>query len=162
LNLRATIFFSFLFLSVIKTYSQSDSANTIYSLSAKFQYTSIIVEHTSLERFTKNHPWSAQLDFGALKNTQKAWNFCNCYSRNGLSLGYINFDNPERLGRAFTVSTFIEPYLFFNKRFQLSLRGSGGLAFLNKVYESISNRQSIFFSTNMSFLLAAGVNVSYR
>lgn len=143
-------------------HAQSDSANSIYILATKFNYTSIITENSSLEQFTHNHPWSAQIDFGVLKNNQKAWNYCNCYSQNGLSVGYINFDNPDKLGKAFTLSTFIEPYLFFNKRFQLSLRGSGGLAFLNKVYESISNKQSIFFSTKMSFFLSAGLNFSYR
>ena len=153
---------SLLSLTAINTYSQSNPSNFIYNLTARFGYNSIWTGRESLQPFTQDHPWSVQIDAGVLKNVQRAWNYCNCYSENGLSLGYINFANPEKLGKAITIAAFAEPYLVLRKRFHLSLRGSAGLAFLNKVYDSISNKDNIFFSTKQSFILGLGVNFSWR
>src|SRR5258706_1483909 len=152
-------------MATIYSYSQKntpDTSNSIYSLSGIVGYNSIWTGRESLQQFTKDHPWSVQLDFGSLKNTQRSWNYCNCYSQNGVSLSYINFANPEKLGSAIAIAGFTEPYLFFANRLQLSLRGSAGFTFLNKVYDSISNKDNIFFSTKLSFILGLGVNFSWR
>lgn len=160
---RRDAFLCFLLLLTIPNCNgQIDTTNVIYSLSGKIVYSSIGTGRGSLQQFTQDHPWSAQIDLGILKDTQQAWNYCNCYSENGLSFGYINFANPEKLGEAITIAGFAEPYLVLKKRFQLSVRGSEGLAFLNKVYDSISNKDNIFFSTKMSFILGLGVNFSWR
>jgi hypothetical protein len=144
------------------SHSQPDSSNIIQSLSAKFGYSSIWTGRGSLQQYTNDHPWSVQLDWGITKNTEHSWNYCNCYSENGVSLGYINFANPQQLGRALTFSVFAQPYLVFRERFQLSLRGSAGLAFLNKVYDSVANKDAIFFSTNRSYALALGLNAHWQ
>jgi len=141
---------------------QQDSSKIIYDVSAKFLYSSIWTERGSLQQFTKDHPWSLQIDFGILKNSQLAWNYCNCYTRNGLSIGYVNFDNPSKLGNAYTFSVFTEPVLILRNRFSLSVRGNAGFAYLNKLYDSISNKESIFFSTKLSYYLALGLNASYQ
>ena len=160
---RRENFLVFLFLfAVVNCNAQGDTSSVIYSLSGKVGYNSIWTGRGSLQQFTQDHPWSVQVDLGILKNTQQAWNYCNCYSENGLSLSYINFGNPEKLGKAITIAAFAEPYLILNKRFHLSLRGSAGLAFLNKVYDSISNKDAIFFSTKTSFILSLGFNFSWR
>jgi hypothetical protein len=159
---REKLLLSFLFLAVMQSHGQAGSSNIIYTLSAKAGYTSIWTGRESLQQFTQDHPWSVQFDFGVLKNTTQAWNYCNCYSENGVSLGYINFANPEKLGRALTVAAFTEPYLVSGKHFQLSLRGTAGFAFLNKVYDSIANKDAIFFSTKLSFVLGLGLNVGWR
>ena len=151
-----------MFLAFIHCHGQTDTSKTIYTLSAKYSYSSIWTGRESLQQFTQDHPWFLQFDFGIIKNTQHAWNYCNCYSENGVSLGYINFANPEKLGKAITLAVFTEPYLVSDKRFQLSLRGNAGFAFLNNVYDSISNRDAIFFSTKLSFVLGLGANFSWR
>ncbi len=163
--MRARTFIFLLCITTLNGYSQiaqTDTSNIIYNLSGKILYSSIWTGRESLHQFTQDHPWSAQIDFSVLKNTQYAWNYCHCYSQSGLSFGYINFANPSKLGKAFTVAGFAEPYLLLSKRFQISLRGGMGLAFLNKVYDSIANRENIFFSTKMSFLLMLGTNFSWQ
>jgi len=147
---------------VVESIAQTDTSKTVYSLSGRVGYNSIWTGRESLHEFTQDHPWSVQVDLGILKNTQQAWNYCNCYSENGLSLSYINFGNPEKLGKAITIATFAEPYLILKERFHLSLRGTAGLAFLSKVYDSISNKDPIFFSSKTSFILGLGLNFSWR
>jgi hypothetical protein len=151
-----------LLISFFAVNAQRDSSGIICDISLKFLHSSIWTGRGSLQPFTKDHPWSLQIDFGILKNSQKAWNYCNCYSRNGVSAGYINFDNSSKLGSALTFSFFTEPMLILRNRFSLSARGDAGFAFLNKVYDSISNKESIFFSANFSYYLALGVKASYQ
>jgi hypothetical protein len=141
---------------------KEDSSATIISIAAQTTYNSIWTERGSLQSFTQNHPWSMQLDVGVLHDTKKAWDYCHCFINSGFSFGYINFSNPNQLGRAITFSAFTEPYLLNTKRFQISLRGSAGFAFLNKVYDSITNKQPIFFSEKVSFLLSLGTAFSFR
>lgn len=145
-------------------YGQSEKADSLrpmLSVTGYFLYQSIWTERGNLQLFTRNHPLTAQVDIGVVRTNQKAWNYCNCYSNNGVSLGYTSFANRDQLGRAITVSVFTEPYLFNSKRFQISLRGSAGFAYLNKVYDSIANKQPIFFSEKVSFLLSLGTSLSY-
>ncbi|MBS1490681.1 MAG: acyloxyacyl hydrolase [Bacteroidetes bacterium] len=141
-------------------YAQADSV--IHDFSFTAQQATIWTERSSLQVFTRDHPWFLQLDWGISRNTSKAWKYCNCHIRNGLSAGYINFANSQQLGQAVTVSAFTEPYLIYTGRFRFSIRGSTGLVFLNKVYDSLTNPAAIFFSTKLSFLLALSMNVSYR
>ncbi len=152
---------SILFIISFAASGQKDSSR-IFDVSPRFLYSSIWTGRGSLQTFTKDHPWSIQIDVGVLKNSQRAWNYCNCYTRNGFSIGYINFANPTQLGKAFTFSAFTEPKLILRKRFALSIRGSVGFAFLNKVYDSVVNKETIFFSTKLSYYLTMGMNASYQ
>lgn len=154
--------FSLLSGSVLCQTETKDSSSSIISVAAQTTHNSILTERGSLQSFTQNHPWSLQVDVGVLHDTKKAWDYCHCFINSGVSFGYINFANPDQLGRAFTFSAFTEPYLLHTKRFQISLRGSAGLAFLNKVYDSITNKQTIFFSEKVSFLLSLGTAFSFR
>ncbi|MBS1680408.1 MAG: acyloxyacyl hydrolase [Bacteroidetes bacterium] len=135
--------------------------SVIYSFGAKWQYASIWTNRTILQPFTQSHPQSFQFDLGVLKNTNQAWNNCGCYSQNGLSVSYTDFNN-SKLGHAFTIAAFTQPLLYNSNRFQLSIRGSAGLAFVNKLYDSISNKDNIFFSASSSFYLGLGLNFSFR
>jgi len=139
-----------------------DYSSIVYDVSGSFQYSSIWTGRGSLQQFTQNHPWSAQIDFGILKNSQRTWNYCNCYSRNGFSFNYFNFANPQKLGAALALSAFAEPNLILTDRFAFSLRGSVGFAYLNKVYDSVTNKDNIFYSAKLSYLLTLGANTSYN
>lgn len=140
---------------------KEETASTLVSVAVQSSYNTLWTERTNLQSFTRNHPMMAHVDVGFVRDSRKAWNYANCYSNNGFSFGYISFANREQLGRAITVSVFTEPYLLNAKRFQISLRGSAGFAFLNKLYDSITNKQPIFFSEKVSFLLALGTSFSY-
>ncbi|GHN02806.1 hypothetical protein WSM22_42950 [Cytophagales bacterium WSM2-2] len=136
-------------------------SSRVYDLSTSFLYSSILTGKGSLQQFTSDHPWSAQLDFGLTKNTPQSWNYCNCYSRNGVSLAYFNLANPPKLGTAVTLSVFAEPILILQKSFTLSLRGSAGFVLMNKVYDSITNPDNIFVSSRLSYLLNLGIKAQY-
>jgi hypothetical protein len=136
--------------------------STYFYLNTHFQTAFISAQREPAVRFEGDHPWSLQMDMGVLKTNRRAWNYCNCFSQNGVSVSYTNFGNPANLGSAVAVTGFVEPYLVNANRFTLSLRASAGLVFLTKVYDSLTNRDNIFVSEPMSFFLSLGPAVSYR
>jgi len=149
------------FNSVDSSKSSGDSSKIIYDVSARLMYSVIMTGQGTSKQFMYERPWAAQVDLGVLKNTQKTWNYCNCYTNNGVSVGYYNFDN-SRLGSAFTTSFFAEPIVVLRKNFAFSIRGNAGFAYLTKIYDSITNPENTFVSTRLSYYLAMGFNASYR
>jgi hypothetical protein len=141
---------------------QRDSSDVRFDVSFNYFYSFILTGRTSLQPFKQNHPQLVQLDLGIINHSQKSWAYCNCFSRNGVSFSYIDFENSNQLGHAFAISAFAEPLLISSRRFTVSLRASAGFAFLNKVYDSIANPENIFFSSKLSYLLAVGANASYQ
>jgi hypothetical protein len=108
-----------------------------------------------------NNPQLIQLDFSVLKNTQKAYEYGRCYSKNGLSFSHVNFGNADKLGTASTLALYVEPHLLASRKFQVTLRAGGGVAYLNKVYNAVSDSNNLFYSKPLSYLLLVNVNVYY-
>jgi hypothetical protein len=105
--------------------------------------------------------WGVQGELARIRYTQKSWDACNCYSRNGVSLSYFNFTNPEVLGSAISVALFAEPQLTYG-RINLSLRGGAGISYLTRVYHPEENPENLFFSDPWSGLLSAQVTARYH
>ncbi len=144
-----------------QTVAPLDSAKVFFA-SLSLHKGSIFTDSKDLESLAQSHPLMLQVDFSFMNNTQKAWSQCNCYSKTGLSFSYIDFKNPDSLGRAISVSLFAEPYLYYRQHFQFSLRGGAGLTYLNKIYDPLTNPENLFVSRHVSFLLTLGVAASYQ
>lgn len=123
---------------------------------------SIVTGSDRVKPLSYTHPVMLQFDFSFIKNTQQSWNYCNCYSKTGLSISYVDFNNPEKLGRAINLSVFAEPIIFYSPKFQFSLRGGAGFSYLNNVYDSISNSENLFYSTPISFILFMKARASFK
>ncbi len=122
---------------------------------------SIITDSKSLEPNAQSHPLMFEFDLSRMQNTKQSWNQCKCYHKEGLTLSYVDFKNPDVLGKAVNLSIFTEPYLYYSPRFQFSLRTSAGLSYLNNVYDEETNPENLFFSSPISFLLSLGLVTNY-
>jgi hypothetical protein len=141
--------------------SVPDSTGPIYFLGAKYHQGVIITDSPSLTPLAKSNPWMIQADLSVLKNTQQAWDYCNCYSKNGVLLSFTDFKNPEKLGTATSLIFFTEPYLYFSDKLQLSLRGGSGISYLTKIYNEDTNSENLFYSNTISFFLMLNLNLYY-
>jgi Lipid A 3-O-deacylase (PagL) len=141
--------------------SAPDGTGPIYFLGAKYHHGSIITDSPLLKPLSRSTPWMIQMEFSVLKNTQQAWDYCNCYSKNGVGLSFSNFNNPEKLGTATSLIFFTEPLLYFSDRIQFSLRGGSGISYLNKVYHADTNPENLFYSNTISFFLMLNFNLYY-
>ena len=166
MNLKFAIINIWIYLSISPaTFSfellASDSTGPIYFLGATYHQGVIITDSPSLTSLAKSNPWMIQADFSVLKNTQQVWDYCNCYSKNGVSLSFTNFKDPEKLGTATSLIFFTEPYLYYSDKLQFSLRGGSGISYLTKVYNADTNPENLFYGSPISFFLMLNLNLYY-
>ena len=122
---------------------------------------SILPHSSAIAHLTDSWLWGFQADIGRIRYTRKSWDACNCYSQNGVSVSYFNFNNPDVLGSAVSLALFAQPQLTYGK-INLSLRGGAGISYLTRVYDPDTNPENLFFSDAWSGLLLAGLTAGYR
>src|SRR5687768_8644027 len=132
--------------------SLSIGDSTTVSIGSHFSYGKILPHSESIVDLTGSYLWGWQTDISRIRYTKASWSICNCYSENGISLSYFNFNNPKELGQAINLALFAEPQLTLRRLF-LSLRGVMGVAYVTRVYHPDLNPRNLFFSTPWSGLL---------
>lgn len=135
--------------------------STSFSVGAKVQMGTILFHKFELGGVAKSSPVLFELDLGWTKNTKAAWDNCNCYTKNGISLMYSNFGNPNELGKAISLVFYVEPHLIKKNRTALSFRAGAGPSYMNKVHDDQTNPNNFFYSMPLSYLLTIGTNLSY-
>ncbi|MEM7036137.1 MAG: acyloxyacyl hydrolase, partial [Bacteroidota bacterium] len=116
----------------------------------------------SLRPIKDSYPWGAELDFGWQYVNEKAWNFCNCYPRVGTALTFWNWDNRRMLGYGTTAVLYVEPVFLTRHRVNLSIRMGGGLSYLTRPHDEITNPDNLSYSTYFNFPLMVNVGINYR
>lgn len=132
------------------------------AIGLNFDYGFLIKHSESLREIEDSYPFAIRLDWSKHLLTQKAWAFCNCFPRVGLSLAYWNWDNPEILGSGLLPIGYLEPYFLTNRRTNLLFRMGLGGAFLTKPYNAETNPKNLSYSTLFSFSIIVGMGVNYR
>lgn len=148
-----------------KVFSQNDTLPNqpaVFSFGIIYHKGFIIPHSESIRSISYSKPWIIETDFFWHFTDQNAWEYCFCYPRIGLSLLYIDFDNPEILGHAICFAPYIEPFFHTHRRFTTSFRFAAGYAYLDNIYDSLKNPQNLFYSTHSSFILSLYLAVNYR
>jgi hypothetical protein len=142
-----------------QVYSNGDSTSVIIGSSAHY---GVILPHSStIADLTESGIWGWQADIARIRYTQASWNTCNCYSQNGISFSYFNFNNPKELGKGLSLAVYAEPQLTYG-RLNLSLRAGMGVSYLSRVYHPDTNPRNLFFSSPLSGLLLAQLSGRYQ
>jgi hypothetical protein len=140
---------------------QNIDSGRYFFVAASAQRGRILVQDQQAAHLVQKDAWSAQLELSVVKNTQRTWNYCNCYSKNGASLSYVDFGNPTNLGHSINLATYVEPYLSFSRKLQFSFRAGAGLAYLNRTFNALTNPDNTFYSRRLSFLMLVNLNAYY-
>ena len=135
--------------------------STIVLLGVQLHTGRILPHSQSIKELTRDVLWGAQAEISRIRLTQKSWNTCNCYSQNGISFSYFNFNNPDELGAAYNLAVFAEPQLIHGK-INLGLRAGAGISYLTRVYDPVDNPRNLFFSNPWSGLLLLQLSGRYR
>jgi hypothetical protein len=138
----------------------ADSGRHVF-VAASAHFGRIIKQDQRAAHLIEKNTRGAQLDVSLVKNTQRAWNYCNCYSKNGASFSYVDFGNPAYLGHAINLAAYVEPYLSFSRKLQFSFRSGAGLAYLNRTFNALTNPDNTFYSRKLSFLMLVNLNAYY-
>ncbi|MBC5991463.1 acyloxyacyl hydrolase [Pontibacter sp. SD6] len=125
-------------------------------------YGFIIPHSQDIRDIADSNPWGVSADLSLHYSDSAAWQYLQAYPRLGARFAYYNFDKPDVLGNAYAIILYVEPFLSAHKKFSLSFRLGGGLAYMNKVFHPISNPDNLFYSTKISFPLMANLMANYR
>ncbi|MEM6397996.1 MAG: acyloxyacyl hydrolase [Bacteroidota bacterium] len=137
-----------------------DSKPTILGLSVDYGF---LIKHSqSLREIDDAYPYAIRLSWSKQLLTKKAFEFCNCFPRVGLSLAYWNYDNPKILGGGLVPMGFIEPYFLTRHRVNLFFRAGVGAAILSSPYDEENNPNNLSYSTALNFSIMVGAGVNFR
>ena len=139
-----------------------DSSTTALNLGLRAHYGFIISHISRLRHITNTRPRGLELDLSWHFGSREAWEYLQTYPRLGASLAYYNFGNPDVLGNAYSLLFYAEPFLSAHKSFSLSFRLGGGFAYLTQPYHTVTNPENLFYSTAISFPLAANLMANYK
>ena len=140
----------------------SDSSATAINLGLRGHYGFIIPHISEVRHISDTHPWGIELDLSWHFGSRKAWEYLQTYPRLGTALSYYNFGNPDVLGNAYSLLFYAEPFLSAHKNFSFSFRLGGGVAYLTRTYHAETNPDNLFYSTAISFPLAANLMANYK
>lgn len=121
----------------------------------------IIPHSKELIDVSKSKPWGGEIQLGWLQDAGEKLERNGVYSKRGFSLSYFNFDNPNVLGSATSLSLFVEPIFMPKYLLRFATPIGFGLTYLNKTHHPEKNPTNLFFSSNLSFLLFAGFQLNY-
>ena len=154
-------------LLIFSTYNLHVSAqnsvgdSTMVSLTIQLHTGRILPHSSSIAELTHERLWGVQSDISRMRLTQASWNTCNCYSHNGISISYFNFNNEQELGAAYSLAVFAEPELVHG-RMNVGLRAGAGISYLTRVYDPVDNPRNLFFSNPWSGLLLMQISGRYH
>lgn len=142
--------------------SPKDTATTSLSLGVKY-YTGFIIPHSeSIRSISNSNPWGIEANVSWHFTDVNSQSYCNCFPRLGVALSYINFDNPSILGEGFSIAPFVEPFITPWKKISYSIRFSIGAAYLNNIYDPVTNPQNLFYSKHLSYILSLTPSIYYN
>lgn len=133
-----------------------------FLLGARFHYGFIIVHTKAVEKAAASNPKGIQADISWHFNNEKAFSYCNCLPRLGLSVYYWDYLNDDILGKAGTFMAFAEPFFNISRRVNFSIRPGIGLAYLTNPYDSITNPDNLAYSTRIGYSLLLNISTYFR
>lgn len=138
-------FYSFLIpLTFTTGFSQSEGETSSREVSATVHVG--FVRPEKVVPASDQAPIGVELMTGRMRTTEKAWQQCNCFHRSGVYANYFNFRNPYGLGESFGAGFYFEPLLLHRPDYNLSVRFTMGLSYLNRLYHPVRNPNRNFSS----------------
>ena len=143
---------SFILLSNINIFAQSgDSSDSFpWVLNLKKQVGFIADVSNANNHLINHHVFPYNLDIAYKTRGGKPWHSMYNYPEHGLSMWYINLQNPDQLGSLIVAMPYINFRIFQWNRFGFYLRPSIGMAYATKTFHRTENHKNLFFSTHFN------------
>jgi hypothetical protein len=139
-----------------------DTIHSPLNIGVRSHYGFIIPHAKEIRGIAGSNPRGADLDVSWLLLGKNAWNYCFCYPRSGFTVSYMDFDNPDVLGKAYALNYFIEPFISYQNLINFSFRAGMGMTYLTNPYDSEKNPENLFYSSRLSFTLLLNLAINFR
>lgn len=157
--------FLFLFLinSCVKVSAQKmhmpDSLRQVV-FAARYHSGFIFAHNIHVQNTKGTHPDGIEIEYSHLHTDSSTLAKFKCYSRNGFSFTYTDY-NKEFLGKAYSVSYFLEPNYRLGNRLRACIRGSAGFSYLTNPFDPIKNPANQSYSGHINTFLQVDAGLSY-
>lgn len=142
--------------------AQTSSNATPFAVGLRGHYGFIIPHSEAIQDQADSNPWGIELDASVHLVGEKTWARFASFPRVGVTLSYVNFDNPEVIGSSISLATYFEPTLAIRNRLNFSFRMGTGITYLTQPFHPETNPENQFYSSHISFILMANVMANYR
>lgn len=160
--IRLALLGSCLFTSAVQAQQTDSLIRQPLVWSIRTHYGMILPHSEEIRSISFSRPRGAEIEVSRQLLHRQYWQYCSCYPRVGISVGYFDFDNPQILGSARSVTAFVEPFMAAPARLSVSYRLGAGVSYLNRVFHPINNPLNLFYSTPVSFNLLMNLSINYR
>lgn len=151
--------FVFIFILLIYGNTQAQIHKGGWSVSALYGTT---IAHTKkIQSIKSNNPIGLQFDLFRQKDNQENYDLCKCYPQSGLSLSVFDYGNHSIVGQGAHLNFYLEPQFKVSTRNYFIVRGSAGLAFMNRPFDSITNPNNLAYSLPISGFVSIGPGWRY-
>ena len=151
------------FMIPVKSYAtETDTSTNSKLIGVRGHYGFVLIHSRDLRPIEDSSPWGIEIDFGWHLTSRKAWDYCNCYPRAGLSFVFWDFDNRRVLGHGLTLTGYLEPVYFNQKRFNLSFRTAMGVSYESRPYHPETNPDNLSYSTRFAFPVTLNLGFNYK
>jgi hypothetical protein len=158
--------FSLLLMNLVLIYSkligQELNRENHYSLSALYAKGYIYAHTPSLNYLIKGYTSSVELNLSKTTDGSKLWQQLYRFPNVGLAYSNTDFGNPQQLGHANTIYTYIMFPAIRRNRLTLSYKCAVGAAWHSEKYDLQKNRYNIVIGSKLNAYLNLNLNVSLR
>lgn len=140
------------FLIKLNSYSQQIEHNNLF-LESKYQYGMIWKHSPSLQEIIGGNIHVFDISIGKQTFGKKGWQQLYRYPSFGFGYHFTDLGNPEELGQAHALFSYMDIPMLRNKRHRLSYRISLGLAYFEKGNLAIGSHINIFIDASVFYKL---------
>ena len=156
---RLIIIFFILILSA-NGIAQSKDSSKRSNISLDYMFGIIYAHHEDFKYFIEDYVQGFEINYSLRTQSKKIWQQIYNYPETGFGYTYINFGNPEILGSANAVFTFINVPLIEKKNCVLSSKFAVGISYLNNPFDLYNNNYNIAIGSHINAYL--NINFDFK
>jgi hypothetical protein len=133
-----------------------------YSIETKLHYGFIIRHHKDIAHLTNRHFPAYELNLVRQTNGNKLWQEKFAYPQIGISILYSTLGNNPYVGRAYSLTPYINFPLLNNPKLRICYRFGVGLSWLTRKFDVRSDYRNIAISTNVNASIRTDINLQLK
>jgi hypothetical protein len=115
-----------------------------------FHYGFIIAHHSEMLFLTQGHVSIAELCISRPSYGEKFWNQLFRFPEPGISICVFDLGSPQYLGNLYSICPYIDFPINRSLRSKICFRAGGGLSYLTKPFDRISNYKNIAIGSHLN------------
>lgn len=127
----------------------------------RLHYGVIYAHSIHIQNTAGAHPRGFEFEFAKRSVDEHTKNYYGCFPRTGFTFSYFDF-NTKILGKAYSVSYFLEPDYRLGNNVDFFIKGAAGLSYLTNPHDSLKNPANQTYSLPVNFFMCLGSGINFK